>query len=132
MKSSIQVGDTATITFTVISNMQPQFSGETIHSCCSTWDMAHQFEIAARKTLEPHLHDDEQGIGTYLSVDHCSPAPVGKTVVVEAKITELDDTTVNCKLTASIGDAICATGKQIQKVLPCSVIHTLIEKATLH
>ena len=94
--------------------------------------MAHQFEIAARKTLEPHLSDGEQGIGSYLSIDHCSPALVGKTVSVQATITELDDTSVICELTASIGSVVCATGKQVQRILPCSVIHSLIKKAALH
>ncbi len=94
--------------------------------------MVHQFEIAARKTLEPHLLDDEQGIGSFISIDHCSPAPVGKTVSVQATIASLDNSSVICELTATIGEVVCATGKQIQRVLPCSVIHSLIEKATLH
>nr|MBC8421754.1 hypothetical protein [bacterium] len=116
----------------VPSEMQPEFKGTMIHPCCSTWDMVPQFEIAARKTLEPHLLEDEQGIGSFISIDHCSPAPVGKTVSVQATIASLNDSSVVCEITATIGEVICATGKQVQRVLPRSVIHSLIEKATLH
>ena len=61
MKATMQVGNTAFNAFTVTQQMQPCFQSTVIHPICSTWDMAHQFEIAARKTLEPHLEDGEQG-----------------------------------------------------------------------
>ncbi len=90
MKPTIQIGQSIQISFSVTPEMQPNFEGKTIHQVCSTWDMAHQFELAARQTLEPHLNEDEEGIGSFLSIDHCAPAPVGKTVSVEAMITELN------------------------------------------
>ena len=92
--------------------------------------MAHQFEITARKTLELHLCKDEEGIGSHLSMNHCGLAPLGKTVTVEALITEIDESTVVCSITAKIGTHVCATGKQVQRVLPTSAISRLIENAT--
>ena len=94
--------------------------------------MAHQFEIAARQTLEPHLEEDEEGIGSFLSIDHCAPAAVGKTVLVEATVTEVDDTSVVCSISATIGLLTCATGKQIQRVLPSASISALIDRASSH
>ena len=129
MKPTIQVGNSASFTFCVTPEMQPTFGGETVHPVCSTWDMAHQFELAARQTLEPHLDEDEQGIGSFISIDHCAPAPVGKTVFVEAIISEIDESSVVCTLSAKIDSLVCATGKQVQRVLPCSIIDSLIEKA---
>jgi predicted thioesterase len=129
MKPTIQVGTTASLSFCVTSEMQPNFGGKTIHPVCSTWDMAHQFELAARQTLEPHLNEDEQGIGTFLSIDHCAPASLGKTVFVEAIITELDESTVVCAISAKIDSLVCATGKQVQRVLPTSILTSLIDEA---
>ena len=92
--------------------------------------MAHQFENAARRTLESHLEDEDQGIGSFLSLDHVKPAPIGSTVEVEATITELDRTTVVCEIVATIRGEICATGKQVQRVLPSSTISRLIDDST--
>jgi predicted thioesterase len=130
MKSTIQVGDIAIHAFVVQSEMQPSFGRGVIHPVCSTWDLAHHFELTARKTLEPHLCKDEEGIGSHLSINHCGPAPLGKTVTVEAVITEINETTVVCSITAKIGTHVCATGKQVQRVLPTSTISKLIENAT--
>ena len=65
MKSTIQIGNVEHMTFTVLDTMSPVFNGNVIHEVCSTWDLSHQFELAARLTLEPHLEDSEQGIGDY-------------------------------------------------------------------
>ena len=92
--------------------------------------MTHQFEIAARLVLEEHLEDDEQGIGSFFSIDHVKPAPVGAVVEVEATISELDETTVVCEIVATIHGNVCATGKQIQRVLSSSTISRLIEEAS--
>ena len=130
MKPTIQVGNTSSISFTVTEQMQARFDGHVIHPVCSTWDMAHQFENAARRTLESHLEDEEQGIGSFLSLDHVKPAPIGSTVEVEATITELDRTTVVCEIVATIRGEICATGKQVQRVLPSSSISRLFDDST--
>ena len=94
---------------------------------CSTWDLAHQFEIAARLTLEPHLEMNEQGIGTHLSINHLKPLQVGRTVLVKATIVDLDTSTVVCELVALIDGEICAEGKQIQRVLPANKIKQIIQ-----
>ena len=130
MKPTIQVGNTSNVVFTVTEQMQAKFDDDVIHPVCSSWDMAHQFEIAARKTLEDHLEDGEQGIGSFLSLDHVKPAPVGAAVIVEATISELDGTTVVCEIVATIRGNMCATGKQIQRVLSTSTISRLIDEAS--
>ncbi len=92
--------------------------------------MAHQFEVVARKTLEPHLSEGEEGIGSFLSIEHRSPAPIGENVLLEAVVTECDASSLVCTITARIGSRVCASGKQIQRILPSSTIHELIKKAT--
>ena len=129
MKTTIQVGNIACISFSVTEQMQAMFDDRVIHPVCSTWDMAHQFEIAARKALEEHLEDNEQGIGSFLSINHVRPAPVGAEVEVVGTITVLDKTTVVCEIAATVNGTECATGKQVQRVLPSSTITRLIDDA---
>jgi len=130
MKTTMVVGYSVSSTFTVTESMCPSFNDTVIHSICSTWDMAHQFEIAARKALEPHLEDGEQGIGSYISIEHLKPAPVGATVIVKATVVEIDESTVVCEIDASTNNHLCASGKQVQRVLPTSTIARIIEAAT--
>ena len=130
MESTLKVGNTTTHTFLVTKEMQPRFADVIIHPVCSTWDMAHQFEIVARKSLEPHLSEGEEGIGSFLSIEHRSPAPIGENVHLEAVVTECYVSSLVCTITARIGSRVCASGKQIQRILPSTTIHELIKKAT--
>lgn len=129
MFSSMHIGNTATVEFLVSKKMQPQFDGIIIHPVCSTWDLAHQFEIAARKALVPHLEESEEGIGSHLEIDHIAPAALGSTVKVTATISELDESTVVCTLEAISKNTVVATGKQIQRVYPAEIIRQIISNA---
>jgi len=130
MKPTLNIGNCESHRFVVTEQMQPNFNGRIIHPVCSTWDLAHQIEIAARKTLEPHLSDGEEGIGTHLSIDHLSPAPVGREIKVIATVTEVDTSTVVCAITVSLGATVIASGTQIQRVLPSSTIEERIRLAS--
>ncbi|MCH2146894.1 MAG: hypothetical protein MK073_03655 [Phycisphaerales bacterium] len=129
MKSTIAIGNTSINEFEVTQSMAPTFHGQQVHPVCSTWDLAHQFELAARYALEPHLEAHEQGIGAELCIKHLKPAPIGKTVVVCATISSLDSTTVVCDIEAKVGDSLIATGSQVQRVLPSDKIRDLIQNA---
>ena len=72
MKPTLQISNSAQLRFTVTPQMQPQFGEKAIHPVCSTWDMAHQFEIVARQTLEPHLEDGEEGTPEVIGTEEVS------------------------------------------------------------
>ena len=74
MKNTLQVGQLAEVTITVTEDMCPAFDGIIVHRVYSTWSMAHHMELAARKILAPHLEEEEEGIGSHLSIDHLAPA----------------------------------------------------------
>jgi len=125
----MQLGNISSVTFTVTDAMQPRFDGKIIHAVCSTWDLAHQFEIAARKALVPHLEDGEEGIGTHLSIDHLAPATLGREVVVIATVASINETTVVCSIEGKCGESIVASGEQIQRVFPVEVVKNIIANA---
>jgi len=129
MKPSMQIGNTATVEFIVSEKMQPRFDGIIIHPVCSTWDLAHQFEIASRKALVPHLEDGEEGIGTHLSIDHLAPALLGQKVTITSTVIKIDESTVICSIQGKCGNSIIATGEQIQRVFPIEVVDRIIANA---
>jgi predicted thioesterase len=130
MKDSMQIGNETFHSFVVVEEMQPQFDGTVIHPVCSTWDLAHQFEITARKALVPHLVEGEEGIGSKLNIHHCSPAPLGSDIAVTATVVELDETTVVCSLEAKKGETVVATGTQTQRVFPKNTVDAIIANAS--
>ena len=129
MKPSLKVGNSAEVAITVTDDMCPAFDGVVVHKVYSTWSMAHHMELAARMVLAPHLDDHEEGIGSHLSIDHVSPAPLGHRVRVIATATELHSTTLVCQVIAYDGERIIGRGKQVQRILPKATLAALIERA---
>jgi predicted thioesterase len=130
MKDSLKLGNTAEVSITVTEDMCPAFDGVVVHRVYSTWSMAHHMELAARRVLAPHLEDHEEGIGSHLSIDHVSPAPLGHTVRVTARAIELGPTTVVCECIAYDGARIVGKGQQVQRILPKAKLNQLIERAS--
>jgi predicted thioesterase len=133
MKPSLAVGNTAEITVRVTEDMCPAFDGVVVHHVYSTWSLAHHMELAARSVLAPHLDDEEEGIGSHLSIDHLAPTPVGHEVRVVAEAVELVPTTLVCDITAyhvrSDGDRLIGRGRQVQRVLPKALLKTMVARA---
>jgi predicted thioesterase len=129
MKPSLKIGNTAEVVITVTEDMCPAFDDVVVHHVYSTWSMAHHMELAARMVLAPHLEDHEEGIGSHLSIDHVSPAPLGHTVRTIATATELHGSTLVCSVIAYDGERIVGRGKQVQRILPRATLHALIERA---
>ncbi len=129
MKPTLKVGNFAEIAITVTQEMCPAFDGVVVHQVYSTWSMAHHMELAARMVLAPHLEHHEEGIGSHLSIDHVSPAPVGHKLRIIATAVELHGTTLVCEVVAYDGQRTVGRGKQVQRVLPRATLHALIERA---
>jgi predicted thioesterase len=61
--------------------------------------------------------EDEEGIGTYLSISHKQPALVGERVKFVAKVEKLNKNEIVCSYEAFVGDRLIAFGEQGQKIL---------------
>ena len=116
------------MTFEVVDSMRPSFDGVAVHPVCSTWTLAHYFELAGRKVLAEFLEPDEEGIGSHVSVDHVSPARVGRIVSVTATVAEVTDRRLICELQAKVGDRLVATGTTVQGIYPREVLRRLLER----
>ena len=132
MKAGFEPGIVRELTFVVTEDMCPVFDGVVVHRCCSTWTMTHQFELAARMVLVPFLEDNEEGIGSHVSVDHKAPCPLGRTIRVRAELTEVSDghhPRVTCDISAYDGNRLLASGNQVQVVMNKNRLKEYIQQA---
>ena len=139
MKAGFEPGIVRELNFVVTEDMCPVFDGVVVHRCCSTWTLAHQFELAARMVLVEFLEDHEEGIGSHVSIDHQAPCPVGRSVRVRAELMDVGGgrqagaavhhPRVTCDLSARDGDRLLATGKQVQVVMKKNQLKEYIERS---
>lgn len=128
MKPGLAVGHRAEVTCLVDEDMCPAFDGVVVHRVYSTWSMAHQMELAARKVLVPFLEEDEEGLGTHLSIEHLAPTPVGKTVRTEAVATRVEGHRLVCVVRVYDGERLVGRGEQVQRILSKETIAKIIER----
>ncbi len=117
MKPGFEPGIVRTIEAVVTEDMCPAFDGIVVHRVYSTWSMVEHMELAARRVLVDFLDEDEEGVGSHVSVDHHSPAMVGTTVTVRAELKQVRHHRVICEVSAWAGDRLLGIGKQIQVVM---------------
>jgi fluoroacetyl-CoA thioesterase len=93
------------------------FNGEVVHAVCSTFVLAREIEWTTRQFVLEIRDDDEEGIGTHVSIDHKSPAFVGEDIIFTARIVTFDQGELICSYEARVGERFIATGKTGQKIL---------------
>jgi fluoroacetyl-CoA thioesterase len=93
------------------------FNGEALHPVCATFALARDFEYSSRLFFLEMKEDDEEGVGTYLSIIHNSPAFVGEEIVFTATVIKIHGNELTCSIEARAGDRIIATGNTGQKML---------------
>lgn len=118
MKDIFRPGDKKSFKRIVTENDQAIFhDGKVLHPVCSTFSLARDFEWSSRLFFIDMKEDDEEGVGTMLSIDHKSPAFIGEQVEFTATVESVVKNELICVIEAKVGDRIIATGKTGQKML---------------
>lgn len=117
MKTPFKVGDKKLYTKMVAKNETATFESGQVHPVYATFALGKDAEWSSRLFVLEMKEEDEEGIGTFLTVYHQSPALVGQEVTFEAEITKLQGNEIVCKYAAKVGDRIIATGETGQKIL---------------
>ena len=104
------------------------FQGKVVHPVCATFTLAREIEWATRQFVLEMRDDDEEGIGTSLTIDHRGPAFVGEEIVFTAWVDEIKDYELTCTYEAKVGERLVATGKTGQKILKREKIARLFTK----
>lgn len=129
MKDTLHIGDKTAYRHTVQPADVAAFQGEVVHPVCATFALARDIEWTTRQFVLAMRENDEEGIGTFLSIDHRSPAFVGEEIVFEARVEELNGHELICSYEARVGDRLIATGKTGQKILKREKIDRIFKKA---
>lgn len=93
------------------------FQGVVVHNVCATFTLAREVEWATRQYMFDLREDDEEGIGTFLSINHQAPAFVGEELVIESTVESLQGHELICTYIIRVRERVIATGKTGQKVL---------------
>ena len=93
--------------------------GHFVHAVCGTFRLARAAEWAGRLFVLELKQAEEEGIGTFVHLDHHAPAFVGEEVVIDATLDEATSTgVVTCSFAARVGLRLVASGRTGQRILP--------------
>jgi len=127
MKNIFKPGDRKSFSRKVQPDDIAAFNGEVVHPVCATFALARDIEWTTRQFVLDMRDDHEEGIGTFLSIDHKSPAFVGETIVFEAWIDQLNGNELTCFYEAHVDDRLIAIGKTGQKILKRDTLDRLFK-----
>lgn len=128
MKAIFKPGDQKIYERVVQEGDVAAFHGEVVHPVCSTFALARDIEWSTRLFVLDMREEDEEGIGTFLSVEHRSPAFVNEKLTIEATVERITGHELICSYIARVGERIVATGKTGQKILKREKIARLFQR----
>ncbi len=126
MKNIFQQGDLKMYSRNVTANDIAAFESGTVHSVYSTFALARDAEWSGRLFVLDMKEEDEEGIGTQISIRHKGMALTGEVITFEARFEEI---TVSGEIITSFkafaGARLIAEGMQGQKILKKEKIDVL-------
>ncbi len=117
MKNIYHNGDTKTYSKTVAQADIATFDSGQVHPVYATFALGRDAEWVCRLFVIDMIEADEEGIGTFIHINHHSPALIGNTVNFNATFERLEGNHVICTFEAKIGDRLVASGQTGQKIL---------------
>jgi len=117
VKDIFKPGDQKKLTFVVRETDTPTFPTGTVHHVYSTFALIRDAEWTTRQFVLEMRDDDEEGIGTKVSVTHHSAALVGEEVIIIGTIKKIHLHEIICEFEAHVGKRLIASGETGQKIL---------------
>ncbi len=117
MKNIFNNGDIKTYSKMVELVDTATFDSGQVHPVYATFALGRDTEWVCRLFVIEMKEHDEEGIGTFLHVNHHSPALIGNTVNFNATFERLDGNHVICSFEAKVGERLIASGQTGQKIL---------------
>jgi fluoroacetyl-CoA thioesterase len=103
------------------------FDSGHVHPVYATFSLGRDAEWACRLFVLEMKESHEEGIGTFLNINHKSPALVGSIVEITATLKTIQRNEIICSYTAKVGDRIIAEGEQGQKIIAKEKLKKLFE-----
>lgn len=117
MKKRFKTGDKKIYKKEIVTSDQAIFHGELLHQVCSTFALARDFEWTSRLFFLEMKEEDEEGVGTFLSIEHRRPAFVGEEIEFTATIEKMEGMELFCTIAACVNGRLIASGRTGQKML---------------
>lgn len=116
MKEVFKPGDIKEYRMVVAAADVAAFHGQVVHAVCSTFTLAREAEWTTRQFVLEMKETDEEGVGTFVNVNHKSPAFVGEEIVFIGRVEAVNGHELVCSFEAKVGDRLVAEGKTGQKI----------------
>lgn len=117
MKDVFKTGDTKAYRTVVRADDVARFQGRVVHAVCSTFALARDIEWTTRQFALEMIAEDEEGIGTFLQIEHRGPAFVGEEIVFTGVFEHVVDNELVCSFEARVGNRLVARGRTGQRIL---------------
>lgn len=125
MINPFQQGDIKIYKYVVVPQDTAVFDSGEVHPVYATFALGRDAEWACRLFVLEMKEPDEEGIGTFLRVNHHSPALVGSEVIFEAKVKSVEKNEIICSFEARVNHRLIASGETGQKILKKSRLEQL-------
>jgi fluoroacetyl-CoA thioesterase len=116
MKDVFKPGDTKYYKMIVAASDVAAFHGKVVHEVCSTFTLSREAEWTTRQFVLDMKDDDEEGVGTFITVYHKAPALVGEEILFVGRVDTIIGNEIVCSFEARVGDRLIADGKTGQKI----------------
>ena len=127
MKNIFKVGDRKEYRRVIGPDDVAAFHGKVVHPVCATFALARDIEWTSRQFVLQMCEEDEEGVGTLLTVHHKSPAFVGQEVSISATVERINGNELICSYEASVNDRLIASGQTGQKIFKKEIIDKLFQ-----
>ncbi len=117
MINLFKVGDEMTFELIVQSSDAATFETGTVHPVYATFALGRDAEWCCRLFVLAMKEEDEEGIGTFLTINHVSPALVGSEIKITSVIKSIERNEIVCSYEVKCGERLVAHGEQGQKIL---------------
>lgn len=126
MKSIFKKGDKKTYWKTVTREDLAKFESGLVHPVYSTFAIARDAEWAGRLFVLDMKEEDEEGIGTYINIEHKSPAFTDDKVEFTSTIIKIIKNEIITSFVAVGGKKLIAFGETGQKILKKEKLRKLL------
>lgn len=117
MNAIFKTGDLKHFQRTVRKEDVAAFNEDVVHPIYATFALARDAEWTSRQFVLEMRAEDEEGIGTFIAIDHKAPAFVGEEINFVARVEEVRGNELICSFEARVGQRLIATGQTGQKIL---------------
>lgn len=128
MQNPFQIGAKKEFRRLVREEDRASFDSGEVHALYSTFSLGRDAEWVCRLFVLEMKEEDEEGIGTFLHIEHHSPAFVGQEVVFTATLKEVNGHEVIGSYEAKVGERLIASGETGQKILKKEKINRLMHQ----